>query len=126
MTAATTLGRAFGHHADGSQPEEIDPDFTRLNPAAKIKQMARQGPSALVQAALMLIVFGATIYLIARQNAELFLSLPFTSLEIGLQKVGSAIKDLLWKAAAVFLVFGLVDLFRQNRRFTEGHAHEQA
>ena len=26
-------------------------------------------------------------------------------------------KDLLWKAAAVFLLFGVVDLFRQRRRF---------
>ena len=81
--------------------------------------MARQGPSAVMQAALMLIVFGSTIYLIAKQNAEIFLALPFASLEIGLQKVGTAIKDLLWKAAAVFVVFGLVDLFRQQRRFTK-------
>ena len=26
-------------------------------------------------------------------------------------------KDLLWKAAAVFLLFGVVDVFRQRRRF---------
>ena len=111
------VGPAFGDHADGTQPEEVDSRFHAPQPGGKIKQMARQGPSAVLQAALMLVVFGATIYLIAKQNAELFLSLPFASLEVGLQKVGSAMKDLLWKAAAVFLVFGVVDLFRQRRRF---------
>jgi flagellar biosynthetic protein FlhB len=117
LTAATTLGLHLAITQMGLSLNKLTPDFTRLNPAKKIKQMARQGPSALVQAALMLIVFGFTIYLIAKQNAELFLSLPFSSMEIGLQKVGSAIKDLLWKAASVFLLFGLVDLFRQKRRF---------
>jgi flagellar biosynthetic protein FlhB len=39
------------------------------------------------------------------------------SLDSGLLKVGASIKDILWKAAAVFLVFGLVDFFRQKRKF---------
>jgi flagellar biosynthesis protein FlhB len=117
LTAATTLGLHLAVTRMGLSLNKLTPDITRLNPANKIKQMARQGPSALLQAGLMLIVFGFTIYLIAKQNAELFLSLPFTSLEIGLQKVGSAIKDLLWKAASVFLVFGLFDLLRQKRHF---------
>jgi len=117
LTAATTPGLHLAITQMGLSLNKLTPDFTRLNPANKIKQMARQGPSAFVQAALMLIVFGATIYLIAKQNAELFLSLPFTNLQIGLEKAGSAINDLLWKAASVFLLFGLVDLLRQKRRF---------
>jgi flagellar biosynthetic protein FlhB len=118
LTFLTTLGLHLAITQMGLSLQKLTPDFTRLNPAAKIKQMARNSPSAVLQAASMLIVFGFTIYLIAKQNAELFLSLPFTSLDIGLQKVGAAMKDLLWKGAAVFLVFGLVDLFRQRRRFT--------
>jgi flagellar biosynthetic protein FlhB len=96
------------------------PDFSRLNPAPKVKNLATQGPAAVGQAAAMLIIFSSTIYLIAKQNAEVFLSLPFASLDIGLQTVALAIKDLLWKAAAVFLVFGLIDLFRQRRKYTKG------
>ncbi len=117
LTAATTLSLHLAITRMGLSLNKLAPDFTRLNPASKIKQIARQGPSALMQAALMLIVFGSTIYLIGKQNAELFLALPFTGLDIGLQKVGSAIKDLLWKAASVFLVFGLFDLLRQQRRY---------
>jgi flagellar biosynthesis protein FlhB len=117
LTFITTLGLHLVITQMGLSLQKLTPDFTRLNPAAKIKQMARQGPGAVVQAAFMLIVFGTTIYLIAKQNAELFLSLPFTSLDIGLQQVGTAMKDLLWKGAAVFIVFGLFDLFRQKRRY---------
>ena len=40
-----------------------------------------------LQASAMLVVFGATIYLIAKQNAEAFLALPFASLDVGLQKL---------------------------------------
>jgi flagellar biosynthetic protein FlhB len=117
LTAVTTFGLHLAVTQMGLSLQKLTPDITRLNPVNKIKQMARQGPSALVQAALMLVVFGSTIYLIAKQNADIFLALPFTNLNLGLQKVGAAITDLLWKAAAVFVAFGLVDLFRQRRRF---------
>ncbi len=119
LTFVATLALHLAITQMGLSLQKLTPDLTRLNPATKIKQMASQAPSAVMQAALMLVVFGCTIYIIAKQNAELFLSLPFTSLEIGLQKAGIAMKDLLWKGAAVFLVFGLFDLFRQKRRFTK-------
>ena len=35
------------------------------------------------------------------------------------RKWPASIKDILWKAAAVFLVFGVIDLVRQKRRFTK-------
>jgi flagellar biosynthetic protein FlhB len=65
----------------------------------------------------MLILFSLAIVSIARQNADLLLTLPFMSLDTGLLKVGASIKDILWKAAGMFLVFGLIDLFRQKRKF---------
>jgi flagellar biosynthetic protein FlhB len=117
LTVAATLSLHLAITEMGLSLQKLTPDFSRLNPAGKIKQMVRQGPSAVLQAILMLIVFSGTIYIIAKQNAEIFLSLPFVSLEMGLQKVAGAMKDLLWKAGGVFLVFGLVDLFRQRRRY---------
>src|SRR5262249_19566260 len=38
-------------------------------------------------------------------------------LEIGVQAVTKSLLALLWKAAAVFVVFGAVDMFRQQRRY---------
>jgi flagellar biosynthetic protein FlhB len=72
---------------------------------------------ATLQASAMLILFSLAIISIARQNADLLLTLPFMSLDTGLLKVGASIKDILWKAAGMFLVFGLIDLFRQKRKF---------
>jgi flagellar biosynthetic protein FlhB len=109
--AVTRLGFSF---------KKFQPNFSRLNPFKKIQQIVSQGPSSLLQASVMLMVFSGTIYLIAKQNAEIFLSLPFASLEIGLTKVAGSFKELLWKAAGVFLVFGIVDLFRQQRKYTKG------
>ena len=101
----------------GFSLKKLTPDFGRFSPVSKIKNMAFQGPMALLQASAMLVLFALVIVSIARQNADLFLTLPFMSLDTGLLKVGGSIKDILWKAAGMFLVFGLIDLFRQKRKF---------
>jgi flagellar biosynthesis protein FlhB len=103
----------------GFSLQKLTPDFSRFSPVAKLKNMAFQGPMALVQASAMLVLFSLAILSIARANADLLLTLPFMSLDSGLLKVGTSIKDILWKAAGVFLVFGLIDLFRQKRKFNK-------
>jgi flagellar biosynthesis protein FlhB len=100
--------------------KKFQPDFGRFNPVNKIRQIATQAPFSALQAVGMLVVFVWTIYAIARENVDAFLSLPFASLEIGLAKIGSSIVELLWKATAVFIVFGLIDWIRQKRRHTSG------
>ena len=116
----TTLASLSVHLAVtklGFSLSKMTPDFKRFNPVKKVKQLATQGFPALAQAVAMLVLFSATVYLIARQNAEVFLSLPFAGLDVGLPMVAASLKQLLWKAGAVFVLFGLVDLFRQRRRF---------
>ncbi|MBZ5604745.1 MAG: EscU/YscU/HrcU family type III secretion system export apparatus switch protein [Acidobacteriia bacterium] len=108
--AITKMGFSF---------KKFTPNFNRLNPVNKIKDLARQGPVGAAQAVAMLAVFGFTAFSIARHNAEIFLSIPFATLETGLSVVASSLKDLLWKAAGVFVIFGIIDLVRQKRRFTK-------
>lgn len=119
LTGLTTLAVHLTITKFGFSPQKLSPDFTRFNPVSKVQNLIRQGPSAVAQAVVMLLLFGATIYMIAKQNAEAFLSLPFASLDIGIQKVAVSLKELLWKAAGVFLIFGLFDLFRQRKRFVK-------
>jgi len=119
LTTVSTLAINLAVTKMGFSFKKLMPDFTRLNPASKIKNIVSQGPTSVLQACAMLVLFSGAIYLVAKQNAELFLMLPFASLDLGLMKVGGAIKDLLWKGAGIFLVFGLVDLFRQRRRYTK-------
>jgi|SRR5580704_174384 flagellar biosynthetic protein FlhB len=117
LTALLTLSVHLFVTKFGLSLQKLTPDFSRFSPVAKIKNMAFQGPMALLQASAMLVLFALAILSIARQNADLLLTLPFMSLDTGLLKVGASIKDILWKAAGMFLVFGLIDLFRQKRKF---------
>ncbi len=114
---ASTLGLQLAITKFGFSFKKLAPDFSRFQPLKKFQNMASQAPMTVLQASAMLVVFGATIYVIAKQNAEAFLALPFASLDLGLQKLALSLKDLLWKAAGVFLIFGVIDLFRQHRRF---------
>ena len=119
--AAAAVGTSLGVHLSvtrmGFSLKKFQPDFGRLNPANKIREVLSQGPASALQAAAMLVVFSATIYYVARENAGIFLALPFASLPVGLGKIGASLKELLWKATAVFVLFGAVDYARQRRRF---------
>jgi flagellar biosynthesis protein FlhB len=119
VAAAVTLGVHLYITKMGFSLKKLTPDIKRFNPVNKIRDLLRQGPVGFLQAAVMLVVFGFTAYSIARQNAEAFLSIPFSSMEAGITMVATSLKDLLWKAAAVFVVFGFIDLVRQKKRFTK-------
>ncbi len=116
LAAATTLVLQLAITKAGISLNKLAPDFKRLNPMSKIKRIVTQAPMSVLQAVMMLALFGSTLYYMAQQNAEIFLSLPFASLDVGLQTIGTSLKQLLWKGAGLFLVFGIVDLFRQQRR----------
>jgi len=116
-TAVLALTLHLGVTKLGFSLKKLMPDINRFNSLGKMKNMLHEGPMAAVQAASMLVLFSAAIYSITRRNASLFFALPFTSLETGLITVGASIKDLLWKAVGLFLLFGFVDLWRQKRRF---------
>lgn len=118
-TAILSLALHFTVTKLGFSLKKLIPDIKRFNSLGKIKNMAHEGPVAVLQAAAMLVIFSAAIYSIVRRNASLFFALPFTSLETGLITVGASIKDVLWKAVGLFLLFGFVDLWRQQRRFMD-------
>lgn len=119
--AAAVLIAPFAVHLGitglGFSLKKFQPDFSRFQPFNKIRQLAQQAPNSLLQAVAMLAVFSGTIYLIAKENAGIFLALPFAGLEVGITKIAGSLKELLWKATAVFFVFGLLDWIRQRRRF---------
>lgn len=114
-----TLAAQFLVTRFGLSLKKLAPDFNRLNPMSRIKELPKQNIPSFLQALIMLPVFGAVVFFLVRDNFESLLSLPLTSAISGAAEVGRTIQSLLWKASGVFLVFGLVDLFRQKRRYQQ-------
>jgi flagellar biosynthetic protein FlhB len=114
-----TLAAQFMVTRLGVSLKKLAPDFQRLNPANKLRELPRQNIPALLQAVVMLPVFGSAVYFLVRDDFQAFLSLPLKSVTAGAAQVGASIQTLLWKAAFVFMAFGAVDLFRQKRRYQQ-------
>ena len=100
----------------GFSLKKLTPDLGRLNPAAKLRELPRQNLPALLQAVVLLPLFLWAVYVVARDHLEAFLALPLGSVEGGFAMLARSLMTLLWKAAGVFLVFGVVDLYRQFQR----------
>ncbi len=103
----------------GFSLKKLSPDFKRMNPMTKLRELPKQNIPALVQALLLLPVFGGAVYWIVKDRVDEYFLLPLGSVEGGAAVIGASLKNLLWKGAGVFIVFGLVNLFRQQRRYTK-------
>jgi len=114
-----TLAAQFLVTRFGLSLKKLTPDLKRLSPLSRLRELPRQNIPALLQATVMLPVFGASVYFLVRDNFTVFLTLPLRSAVSGAVQVGGALESLLWKASALFLIFGFVDLFRQKRRYQQ-------
>ncbi len=94
------------------------PDFSRLSPLAKLRQLPKQNMPALLQAVLILPVCGYAVYLIARERIDSLLLLPLQGIQAGTRVVGDAVSMLLWRAAGLFIVLGAINLFRQQQQYS--------
>jgi len=112
-----TLGLRLMTTRFGFSLKRLAPDPARFNPVNRLRDLPRQNLAALVEAGLMLPLFLWAVYAVARDKLEALLVLPLAGVEAGWHFLGAALMGLCWKAAAAFLVFGAVDLFRQMRRY---------
>jgi flagellar biosynthetic protein FlhB len=101
----------------GFSLKRLTPDLARLNPVAKLRELPRRNMPELLQAMVLLPLFLWAAYAVAREKVDLFFALPFGSVRGGCAVLGESLMELFWKAAAVFMVFGSVNLFRQVRRY---------
>ena len=106
----------FATTSFGFSVKKLSPSFKRLNPLSNLKELPKRNVPAAAQALAMMLIFGAAIYVVIEANLISLIGLPLAGLGSGLRVVGGILEDLLWKAAGVFVLFGLVDLGRQYRR----------
>ena len=101
----------------GMSLKRLTPDLKRLSPLEKLRQLRRQNFPALLQALVMIPVFGLAVYYLVSDHFESYLTLPLRAVPAGASQVAGSLQSLLWKASLVFAIFGAVDLVRQKRRY---------
>jgi flagellar biosynthetic protein FlhB len=114
VTAATHVGvTRFGFAA-----KNLAPQFGRLSPLRKLKELPRQNLPLFFQAVVLLPVFGAAVWGVVQDNLDALTAMPLESVQTGARQAGASMESLIWKAAAVFLALGAFDYWRQSRRYT--------
>ncbi len=101
----------------GFAPAKAAPDLNRLNPVGHLRELPRRNFDQLVAAVVMLPVLLGVLWLALQGRWQEFLRLPVLPVRRAAALLAAAASDLLWKAAALFLVWGAFDLFRQRRRY---------
>lgn len=106
--AVTRLGLAWG---------KARPDFSRLNPMSRLRELPSQNLSSLAQSVVVLAVFGWVLYAFAAGYGIQAPMLARTGFQAGSLAAARMLDDLLWKAAGLFVLLGLFDLARQRHRW---------
>jgi len=116
--ALLSVGAQLATTQMGIAVSKLAPDLKRLNPLSKLKNLPSQNLPMLVQALVLLPIVGFTVYYEATENLDSFLELPWMGAQVAMARVGGTIGTLMWRAAGLFLVVGLIDLVWQRRRYT--------
>jgi flagellar biosynthetic protein FlhB len=103
----------------GISLQKLMPDFNRLNPLTKIKNLPAQNIPVFLQALLLLPVVGFVVYYEASENLNSFLEMPWMGPQPSIARLGATIETLLWRAVMLFLLVGVCDLLWQRHRYTK-------
>ncbi len=103
----------------GISVSKLAPDLKRLNPLKKLTSLPGQNLPLLLQAMVLLPMIGWAVYYEAKENLDSMLELPWMAAPSALARVGGTLEVLLWRAAALFLLVGVVDLVWQRSRYNK-------
>ena len=108
--AATNLGFSLNRLA---------PDFSRLNPAGRLKQVPGNNIGHFFQALVMIPVMFWLTWSLVRDRLPELLRLPMMPLQAGAAVTGLLLKDALKKSAMVLILLGAVMLIRERSRYSK-------
>ena len=103
----------------GISARKLTPDLTRLNFIKRLSALPVQNLFSLGQALLLLALVGAVVYYEIAENLDSFLELPWLAPQAAVMRVGRSLGTLLWRAAGLFLLIGILDLAWQRRRYNK-------
>ncbi len=113
-----SLGVHFSITGLGLSSKNLTPQFGRLNIFQKIREVPRQNLPMLLQALVLLPIFGMAVYGVVKENLDALTAMPLEGVEQGARQMTESVKVLIWRAAAVFVALGAFDFWRQRRRYT--------
>jgi flagellar biosynthetic protein FlhB len=111
-----TIGGHLAITRFGFAAKNLAPQFGRLNFLNKARELPRQNLPMLVQALILLPVFGMAVYGVVKDNLNALTAMPLESIQGGARQMTDSLETLVWRASGVFLVLGSIDLWRQRRR----------
>lgn len=103
----------------GIATAKLKPDWGRLNPLQKAKGIWQRGAVQLLYSLVLLPVMGMVLYSAVSGEWAAILRLPRQDLGGGLSWAWQWTRSLLMTMAGLFFVVGLVDLWRQTRKFNK-------
>ncbi len=112
-----TLASHLAVTGGGVSAKGLAPQFQRLSPLAKLKELPRQNLPLFFQALVLLPVFGAAVWGVVRDNLDALGAMPLESVQAGARTAAASLESLIWKAVFVFLALGAFDYWRQRRRY---------
>ena len=98
---------------------KFTPDFKRLNPLQRLKNLPSQNGWASAKTLAMSGVFSYAVWYFTSENWKVFQNLPLTTAAAAMDVIFGAIKDVVWKLGGVMLVLGAADLMRQRKQFND-------
>jgi flagellar biosynthetic protein FlhB len=114
--SASSVGAQLATTRLGLAWNRVKPEFNRLNPIERLRQLPSQTMPLFLQAVAILPLLAWAVWAVLKQNLPAYLALPLGPVEGGAALVAETIRSLLWKAAGILLLLGVFDLTRQRRR----------
>jgi flagellar biosynthesis protein FlhB len=97
----------------------LAPKASNFSVISKLKAAPQKGFASAIQAVALLAVLGVTLYWVTARDIGRLLMVPLSTLDVGVTQMRALCVTVLWKAAAFFVLFGMIDLARQRRRFSK-------
>ncbi|MDZ4796851.1 MAG: EscU/YscU/HrcU family type III secretion system export apparatus switch protein [Bryobacteraceae bacterium] len=119
IVAGLTLLLQLGTTNFGIHLGALSPNFNRLNPLNRLKEIPKQNFPHAIQALLLLMVLLWIIWAVAREQLPMLLMLPLSPVRTGIVQIAAAASGVLWKSTMILLLFGVVEGMRQRLLYTD-------
>ena len=106
--ASTGFGLAF---------KQLAPDFQRLSISSRLQQLPGQNLESTIRAMLLIPLAAYLLWIGVRGEIDNLGNLASGDLFAGIMHAGDLIKRVIWRMGFILLAFGLVDFFRQRKKF---------